>query len=255
VKRLLLAVLVVVALIVPTTARAATRHGSTVTGDVTVLAASSLAEAFAEIGELYEQRHAGTEVTFSFGSSATLATQFEQGAPADVFASADEVNMDKLLDADLVAAGEPETFARNRLAIAVELGNPEDISTLADTVADDLILVLCAPEVPCGRYALDAYAEAGIDVPTVPTGANAKDTLTKVSLGEADAAVVYVTDVRAAGDDVDLVRIPARHNVVATYPIAVLDDAPNPRAASAFVQLVQSKAGQRILRNHGFLPA
>jgi molybdate transport system substrate-binding protein len=259
----LLVLTVVGALIIPTAATASThqgmhqgRHqGRQITGDVTVLAAASLTEAFNEIGELYEQRHADTDVTFSFSSSSTLATQIEQGAPADVFASADHTTMDKLVDADLVGAGAPETFARNRLAIAVEPGNPERISTLADTVADDVTLVLCAPAVPCGKYALEAYAKAGTEVPAGPTGANAKDTLTKVSLGEADAAVVYVTDVLAAGDDVDLVRIPARDNVVATYPLAVVDDAPNVRAAKAFVQLVRSRVGQRILRSYGFLPA
>jgi molybdate transport system substrate-binding protein len=122
-------------------------------------------------------------------------------------------------------------------------------------VGDDVTLVLCAPEVPCGKYALGAYAEAGIEVPAIPTGANAKDTLAKVTLGEADAAVVYVTDVRAAGGAADLVKIPTKVNVVAANPISVVDDAPNPRAAKAFVQLVQSKAGQRILRSYGFLPA
>lgn len=253
--KLFLAVAVAGALMVPTAATASTRHGGAITGDVTVLAASSLTEAFTDIGELYERQHAGTDVTFSFNSSSTLATQIEQGAPADVFASADDANMDTLVDAGLVEAGARRTFARNRLAIGVEPGNPEKISTLADTVADDVTLVLCAPQVPCGTYALEAYANAGVDVPAVPTGANAKDTLTKVTLGEADAAVVYVTDVLAAGNDVDLVRIPTRDNVVATYPLAVVDDAHNVGAATAFVQLVRSKAGQRILRSYGFLPA
>jgi molybdate transport system substrate-binding protein len=144
-------------------------------------------------------------------------------------------------------------FARNRLAIAVAPGNPKTIKTLGDTLASDVTLVLCAPEAPCGKYALEAYANAELHVPTVPTGANAKDTLAKVTLGEADAAVVYVTDVRSAGDDVDRVTIPAAENVIATYPIAPLASAANGPAAKAFALFVESKVGQRILKRFGFL--
>jgi molybdate transport system substrate-binding protein len=223
-------------------------------GSITVLAASSLTEAFTEIDKAFERKHPDTNVTFSFNASSTLATQVEQGAPADVFASADEATMARLVDGDLVE-GDPVRFARNRLAIAVEPGNPKKIKTLADTVESDVTLVLCAAEVPCGKLALDAYEKAGIDVPRVPTGANVKDTLAKVSLGEADAAVVYVTDVKAAKGDVGSVRIPPDENVVATYPIAPLADAPNPIAAKAFVVFVSSKAGRRILERFGFLPS
>jgi len=236
----------------PVTASAAGKP-DTVGGTVTVLAASSLTEAFTVIGTAFERTYPDATVTFSFNSSSTLATQVEQGAPADVFASADEANMMRLEDAGLVGqAGDPFVFARNRLAIAVEPGNPEKIKTLADTVADDVILVLCAPEVPCGTFALEAYGNAGIDVPRVPTGVNVKDTLAKVALGEADAAIVYATDVKAAKGDVDGIKIPGSQNVVARYPIAPLADAPNGAAAKAFVRFVDEQ-GQRILRRFGFL--
>ena len=238
---------------------AAAGRGSEVTGPLTVFAASSLTEAFTAIGEKFERKYPGTDLTFSFSSSSTLATQIQQGAPADVFASADIENMQKLLESGQVPEGGGRdgkliVFARNRLAIAVERGNPKEIATLADTVEDDVTLVLCAPEVPCGKLAREAYEKAGVTLPDVPSGANVKDTLTKVVLGEADAAVVYVTDVRAAGGDVTGVRIPDRDNVVASYPISPIEGAENGVTAKAFSLYVGSKAGQRILREHGFLP-
>ena len=233
---------------------ASTRRGRKVTGGVTVFAASSLTEAFTAIGQKFEHEYPDTDVTFSFNSSSTLATQIQQGAPADVFASADIENMHALVKTEDVVTDGSLEFARNRLAIAVEPGNPKKITTLADTVKKDVTLVLCAPEVPCGKFAREAYEKAGVTVPEVPTGANVKDTLTKVTLGEADAAVVYVTDVKAAKGDVTGVKIPDAQNVVAPYPIAPLTAAPNPVAAKAFAQYVDSKAGQKILRRFGFLP-
>jgi len=233
---------------------ASTRRGGKVTGAVTVFAASSLTESFTAIGQKFERKYPGTDVTFSFNSSSTLATQIQQGAPADVFASADIENMHALVKSEDVDTDGSLEFARNRLAIAVEPGNPRKITTLADTVKADVTLVLCAPEVPCGKFARQAYENAGVALPEVPTGANVKDTLTKVTLGEADAAVVYVTDVKAAKGDVTGVKIPDRQNVVATYPIAPLTAASNLVAAKAFAQYVDSKAGQKILRRFGFLP-
>ena len=226
--------------------------GDAVEGGVVVFAASSLTEAFTELAARFERQHPDADVTLSFGSSSTLATQIEQGGPADVFASADEASMDRLVDGGLVDEAH-DVFARNRLTIAVAPGNPKRVRELADTLDDDVTLVLCAPEAPCGRLAEAAYVRAGLTLPNVPRGQNAKDTLAKVVLGEADAAVVYVTDARAAADDVDTVRIPAGKNVVARYPIAPVVDAGNGPAAKAFVRLVQSRAGQRILRRFGFL--
>jgi molybdate transport system substrate-binding protein len=159
--------------------------------------------------------------------------------------------MEKLGDADGVD-GTPVTFARNRLVIAVEPGNPKKIETLADTVDADVQLVLCAPAVPCGRYARAAYEKAGVRVPELPTGLTAKDTLSKVALGEADAAVVYATDVKAAKGDVTGVRIPAAANVIAEYPIAVVAATENGVTARAFLRFVRSRSGQATLQKLGF---
>lgn len=221
-------------------------------GELTVAAASSLTEAFGHIGDDFEEEYDDMTVTFNFSSSSTLATQLAEGAPGDVFASADVANMDKLSDTDGVRS-KAVIFAANRLEIAVEPGNPKKIRSLADTVDADVQLVLCAAEVPCGKYALDAYRKAGVEVPPVPTGLTAKDTLSKVALGEADAAVVYVTDVHAARRDVEGVKIPTKQNVLAEYPIAVVASAENPAAAKAFVKFVLSTAGQATLRKFAFL--
>ena len=144
-------------------------------------------------------------------------------------------------------------FARNVLEIAVAKGNPKKIKTLADTVKPGVQLVLCAPTVPCGKFALQAYQKAGVTVPQVPTGQDVKDTLSKVTLGAADTAVVYVTDVKSAKGQVSGVVIPTTQNVVASYPIAVVKSAQNPATASAFVSYVTSKAGQATLLKFGFL--
>jgi molybdate transport system substrate-binding protein len=227
---------------------------SAVRGSLTVFAASSLTEAFTAIGKSFERRYPRAHVTFSFNASSTLVTQIEQGAPADVFASADTATMQQLLDGGRVADHGSLVFTKNRLEIAVERGNPRHIRTLADTVKSGTTLVLCAPEVPCGKFARQAYAKAKVHLPDVPTGANVKDTLTKVTLGEADAAVVYITDVRAAKGSITGVKIPDTQNVVATYPIAPIVGASNPVTAKAFALYVDSSADQRILRRFGFLP-
>lgn len=238
----------------PAGARIATNTAATAkpTGSITVFAASSLTEAFTQIGKDFQKKYKGTTVTFTFGSSATLETQLEQSAPGDVFASADTTNADKLKTAGDIS-GTPVVFARNRLEIAVEKGNPKKIKTLADTVKSGVLLTLCAPEVPCGKYALQAYQEAGVTVPQVPTGLTAKDTLSKVTLGEADAAVVYVTDVKAAAGDVGGVKIPKKDNVIAEYPIAVVKSSQNAATAKAFAKYVSSKAGLATLKKFGFL--
>jgi molybdate transport system substrate-binding protein len=221
-------------------------------GTITVFVASSLTEAFTKLGRDFERAHPRTTITFSFNASSTLATQIAEGAPADAFASADVATMTKLADADAIT-GTPVVFARNRLEIAVEPGNPLEIRTLVDTVADDVTLVLCAAVVPCGKYALESYAKAGVEVPVVPTAENAKATLTKVALGEADAAVVYATDVEAAKDDVQGVAIPKRDNVVASYPIGVTRDSEHRALARAFTEYVVSAPGEHTLARFGFL--
>lgn len=252
--RLAGAVMLAAALAIGATAPAGAGPPSEVRGTVTVLGASSLTEAFTEIAERFEHKYPDATVVFSFNSSSTLVTQVQQGAPADVIATADESSMRQLRNGGQVAKGSPLVlFARNRLAIAVAPGNPMKIKTLADTLDPDVTLVLCAPEAPCGKYALEAYAKADLAAPSVPTGANAKDTLTKVALGEADAAIVYVTDVKAAHGDVQGVKIPDATNVTARYPIAPIVGADIPIGAKAFVVFLESKAGQRILRRFGFL--
>jgi molybdate transport system substrate-binding protein len=222
-------------------------------GAITVSAAASLTEAFTEIGERFEKRFKGTEVTFNFDASSALALQVQGGAPVDVFASADEVNVDKLVDGGQVTA-KPVVFARNQLEIAVKPGNPEDVAGLAD-LADVGIVSLCAAEVPCGKYADAALAAAGVTVPAdqITRGQNAKATLTAVSAGDADAAIVYVTDVKSAGSSVGGVKISPSENQIAIYPIAPLGDAANPKTAKAFSKYVASPVGQKILRKYGFL--
>jgi molybdate transport system substrate-binding protein len=218
---------------------------------VTVLAASSLMDAFEEIGEDFESERADVEVEFGLAASSELAAQIEQGAPADVFASADDVNMQRVVDSGDVN-GEPIVFARNRLAIAVEDGNPKDITGLADFDRDDVIVVLCAEQVPCGRYADEVLARAGMTFAPASREENVKAAVTRIALGEADAAIVYATDVRANAD-VEAVSIPDGENILAEYSIATLAAPGDDETSEAFVRFVRSRAGERVLREHGFL--
>jgi molybdate transport system substrate-binding protein len=226
--------------------------GEKSSGDITVFAAASLTESFESIAKQFEQRYPDVDVKLNFDSSSNLAAQIQQGAPADVFASADEANLRKTIDSDDVTAT-PVTFAKNRLEIAVEKGNPKKIKGLADLADSGLVVVLCADEVPCGRYAAEAFAKAGVTVSPASKEENAKATLSKVSLGEADASVVYVTDVKAE-KGVSGVRVPNAQNVIATYPMATVDESQNATAARAWLRFVQSKAGQNTLKKFGFLP-
>lgn len=222
-----------------------------VSGSVTILAASSLTDALTKAGEAMRVRHAGTNYVFSFGSSSTLATQIANGAPADVFASADEVNMQKIVDAQLTDGG-PSFFASNRLAITVAPGNPKNVRSLADLGRAGLVVILAAPTVPAGRYALDALAKAGVTVTPASQELDARSVLNKVALGEADAGIVYVTDVLSAGTRVSGVDIPEQHQVVARYPIAVVSGTKNPALAREFVAYLVSDEGQRLLAGFGF---
>lgn len=233
--------------------RAASSSASSpeLTGTVTVLAAASLTETFTALGERFEREHPGTRLRFSFAASSELATQVVNGAPADVFASASAATMQQVADARAVA-GEPTVFARNRLEIAVPADNPGNVKGLADFAREDLAIALCAPEVPCGAAAVDALETAGI-TPSVDTlEQDVKSALTKVELGEVDAALVYRTDVRAAGDAVLGIDFPEAAEAVNDYPIAVLADAPNPVAARTFVALVLSSAAAEALVEAGF---
>lgn len=220
-------------------------------GDLTVLAGASLTEAFTEMGEAFEAAHPEVSVQFSFDASSTLAVQANSGAPADLFASADEAQMQKVSEAGNAVA--PKTFARNRLAMLVGTGNPKDIATLDDYNRSDVIYVLCAPEVPCGRYGQEALEQAGVTAEPKSYEINVKGVVTKVATGEADTGIVYVTDTRTAVDATDSVDIPDRLNVTGTYPITVLEQSADPELAAAFMDFVLSAEGQQILDDHGFL--
>jgi molybdate transport system substrate-binding protein len=221
-------------------------------GTITVSAAASLTASFTTIGEDFMAANPGTEVTFNFDSSGTLSKQILDGASADVFASADEANMAKLTDADLVA-GTPDAFARNQLTIVVKKGNPRGVTTLADLATAGTI-ALCGSDVPCGRYADQILAGAGVTIPAdrITRGQNVKATFAAVAEGDADAGIVYVTDV--TGDRVDAIAIPDADNASATYPIGVLAASTNRSTAEAFMAYVLSDAGQAVLEAAGFLP-
>ncbi len=222
------------------------------TENLTVFAAASLTEAFRTIGSDFEAAHPGTKVDFNFAGSSTLARQIVEGAPGDVFASADEENMKKAVDAGDVT-GTPQTFARNRLTIVVPRGNPKHVTSLADLGRAGMTVALAAPEVPVGRYATQAFAKAGVPRPEASSEVDVKAVLMRVAMGEADAGIVYTTDVIAGGDRVEAVAIPEAHNVIASYPIATLKAAPNAAGARAFVAYVLAVAGQRVLKRSGFV--
>jgi len=224
---------------------------SAISGTVVVLAAASLTESFTELGAIFEAAHPGSTVSFSFAASSELATQVEQGAPADVFASASPATMALVVGNGNTAAA-PITFARNSLEIVVPAGNAADVTGLDDFARTALTIALCAPEVPCGAAADKAFSAAGVTPAPDTLEADVKATLGKVTLGEVDAALVYRTDVLAVGDKVEGIEFPEATEAVNDYPIAVLRDAPNAAAAEAFVELVLSAEGSRTLSNAGF---
>lgn len=194
----------------------------------------------------------GSKVTFNFAASSELVAQINEGAPADVFASADLENMAKLTDAGNNSS-EPVVFATNAAQIIVAPGNPLGITGVADLADEDLVVVVCAPEVPCGTYASTVFDNAGVAVTPKSFEENVKAVVAKVTLGEADAGIVYVTDVIAAGDAAAGIDIPSDINVVAQYPIAVTKETSNAAGAQAFIDFVVSEQGQRILASYGFL--
>ena len=220
-------------------------------GTVTVLAAASLTDTFAVIGRGFEGAHPGVQVTLSYGGSSTLAAQLLQGADADVFASADQPSMDRVVQAGLVV-GTPRVFAHNRLAIAVAPGNPRHISSLADLARRGTTVVLCQAQVPCGRYAALALARAAVQLQPVSQELDVKTVLSRVELGEADAGIVYTSDVHAAGGKVTGVDIPAADNVVADYPAASLSSG-HRQLAVAFIDYLLQADSQRVLAEQRFV--
>ncbi|MFG3523092.1 molybdate ABC transporter substrate-binding protein [Nocardia nova] len=220
-------------------------------GTVTVFAAASLTETFTKLGHDFETAHPGVKVVYSFGGSSALAQQIEQGAPADVFASAAPANMQQVVDAGEVTA-KPETFVSNRLEIAVPEGNPGKITGLADFGKPEPRIALCAVQVPCGAAAEKVFQIAGITPRPDTREQDVKAVLTKVTLDEVDAALVYRTDVQAAGDKVQGIDFPESAKVVNTYPIAPLAKAPHAAAAAAFVGYVHSDAAKKVFAAAGF---
>lgn len=218
---------------------------------LTVYAASSLTATFTELEKDFEAEHEGVDVQLNLGGSADLVTQIQNGAPADVFASADTANMDELVGADLTGA-DPQDFATNTLEIAVPPGNPAGIASFQDLGQQGLDLVVCAPEVPCGAAAQQVAENARVTLHPVSEEQSVTDVLAKVTSGEADAGLVYVTDVQAAGEDVEGVTFPESSSVVNTYPIAPLTDAAEADLAQEFVDLVLSDTGRRVFADAGF---
>jgi molybdate transport system substrate-binding protein len=223
-----------------------------VSGDITVFAAASLTGAFTDIGAAFTKANPDAKVTFSFDASSALVQQITQGAPADVFASADTANMDKLTSGSLNGT-EPVTFATNLLAIIVPKGNQAGITGVADLAKPEVKVVVCAPEVPCGKYATSIFKNANITVRPVSQEQNVKGVVTKVTSGEADAGIVYITDVQAAGDKAEAVTVPADRNVVARYPIASVKTSTKTDVDQAFIDFVLGSDGQKILASYGFM--
>jgi molybdate transport system substrate-binding protein len=225
-------------------------HGSPPTS-ITVFAAASLKNSFTEIGERFKTDNPGASVEFSFAGSSDLVTQLTNGATADVFASADTKNMDKATQAGLLA-GEPVSFASNTLVIAVAAGNPKKIGSFADLNQPGLSVVVCAPQVPCGTATQHVEDATGIRLNPVSEESSVTDVLNKITSGQADAGLVYVTDARGAGDKVTAVSFPEAAGAVNTYPIAVVKRSANSELAHKFVDLVTGEAGQKILAQAGF---
>ncbi|NGY59857.1 molybdate ABC transporter substrate-binding protein [Lentzea sp. NEAU-D13] len=221
-----------------------------VNGEITVFAAASLTESFTELGKEFEAAHPGTKVTFNFAGSSALAQQINKGAPADVFASAAPANMKQVTDTGAITAT-PATFAKNTLQIAVPEGNPGKVTGLADFAKADLKIALCAEQVPCGAAAKKVFEAAKITAAPDTLEQDVKAVLTKVSLGEVDAALVYRTDVKA-NDKVEGVDFAEADKAVNDYPIALIAKAPNAAAAQAFVDYVLSGEGRKVLTEAGF---
>jgi molybdate transport system substrate-binding protein len=225
--------------------------GGELSGTLTVFAAASLTDVFTDLGDRLTAEHPELEVRFSFAGSSALATQIVQGAPADLFASANQPQMTVVTDAGL-AADDPVVFTENVLEIAVPAGNPAGITGIDDFAREDLALAVCAPDVPCGAAAEQVFEGAGVTAVPDTLEEDVRAALTKVELGEVDAALVYASDVVSAGEAVEGIAVPEAEDAVNEYPVCVLADAPNPGAAQAFLDLVVSEEGQAALAAAGF---
>lgn len=238
---------------------AACSSGSADTGDadksaLVVLAASSLTEAFGELEQSYEREHPEVDVQVSYDSSSTLAQQVLEGAPADVLATADEQTMASVTD-EALTGGEPVPFASNILTLVTPVDDPGGVCDVTDLDSADVTFAVCVPDAPCGQAAQALLALDDVAASPTTEQENVKSVLTQVTTGQVDAGLVYVTDAQAAGDQVRTVAIENASEVVNSYPIAVLADAADPSAARAWVDLVTSPEGQRVLKSYGFGPA
>ncbi|WP_432027244.1 molybdate ABC transporter substrate-binding protein [Streptomyces sp. 1222.5] len=235
-----------------TSGKSDTSASSKLSGTVTVFAAASLKESFTTLGKEFEKQHPGTKVSFNFGGSDALAASITSGAPADVFAAASPKTMAIVTDKkDTV--GTPATFVRNQLEIATVPGNPHKVASLKDLTKSGLKVVLCDKTVPCGAAAQKALDASSLELTPVSYEQDVKGALNKVQLKEADAAVVYKTDVKAAGGKVEGVEFPESAKAINDYPIALLKNAEHAQTAKAFIALVQSAEGQQVLSGAGFL--
>ena len=224
---------------------------SAVSGNITVFAAASLTESFTQIGKDFEAANPQAKATFSFAASSALAMQINQGAKADVFASAAPANMKTVTDAGMTSQA-PTVFVRNQLVIAVSPGNPKHLAGLADLGRPGVKVALCAAAVPCGAAAKTALKTAGVNLKPVTLEQDVKSALSKVELGEVDAALVYRTDARSASGKVEAVEFPESASAINDYPIAALKDAPNPDAARAFVAFILSAPARNVMAQAGF---
>jgi molybdate transport system substrate-binding protein len=249
VAAVLLLVLSGCAMSVDSTSSSSTAGGGT--QQLIVFAAASLKTSFTEIGEQFKTDNPGADIEFSFAGSSDLVTQLTQGAPADVFASADTKNMDKAGAADLLA-GDPVKFASNALTIVAAPGNPENIASFRDLTQPGLSVVVCAPQVPCGSATEKVEQATGIQLDPVSEESQVTDVLGKVTSGQADAGLVYVTDAQGAGDKVTAVAFPESADAVNVYPIGVLEQSKNRDLATKFVDAVTGQEGQKILSAAGF---
>ena len=223
-----------------------------VNGEVLVSAAASLTKAFTVMEDAFEDANPGIDVSLNLASSSNLREQILEGAPVDVFASANTSNMNRVSEAGAVA-GEARIFAENTLQIAVPAGNPAGVTGLVDFANQELLIGLCAEDVPCGDFGRQALDNAGVTPSIDSNEPDVRALLTKIEAGELDAGIVYVTDVISTEGGVERVEIPENQNVVAEYSIAILVDAPNAEAAAAFVSFVMSDAGQGIMGEYGFI--
>ena len=221
------------------------------TGTITVFAAASLTEVFTELATRFEAEHPGTTVQSTFAGSSDLVTQITNGAPADVFASADEATIARLDDAGLVA-GSPVDIATNTLRIVVPPANPAGITSFADLAEQGVKTVVCAPAVPCGAATAAVEEASGVELRPVSEESSVSDVLGKVASGEADAGIVYVTDAEAAGDSVTAIALPEAEGIVNTYPISAVRGSSNPALAAEFLEFVSGDEGLEVLADAGF---